>query len=219
MTELKPPSNQFLFADKSVLLLQTSQGMGHAKQLQLLRPDWKNQSFHGGLLRRRRAGRGQRPLSLREPLHAVFKIEKSRLACGGLRSPKNFKLTQHIIAKYAAKFFVKIEQISIQGDHVHLLLRANRRTHFHHFFRVTTGQISQRFARVGLLKTKTVTDTPAARKLWKLRPFTRVVRGWRAYRTIRNYIQLNEKEARHEIKYQKLRLKGLSVDDWDKLWK
>ena len=194
--------------------------MGHAKQLHLLKSNWKYHFSHGGVLRQRRAGRGQRPLSTREPLHTVFKIEKSCLAGGGLRAPRNFALVQKIIHKYAAMFFVKIEQISIQGDHVHLLVRASRRTHFHHFFRVTAGQIAQRFAREGLLVARAVTGTAAAaRKLWKYRPFTRVVRGWRAYKTVRDYIQLNEKEARREIKFHKLRLKGLSLDDWDKLWK
>jgi len=157
--------------------------MGHAQQLQLLKPNWKHQFSHGGILRQRRAGRGQRPLSTREPLHAVFKVERSCLAYGGLRSPKNFALAQKLIHMYAAKFFVKIEQISIQGDHVHLLLRATCRSHFHHFFRVTSGQIAQRFAREGLLKAMSVTDTRVAkRKLWKYRPFTRVVRGWKAYK-------------------------------------
>ena len=55
-------------------------------------------------------------------------------------------------------------------------------------------------------------------KLWRYRPFTRVVKGYRAYKTVRDYIQLNEKEAIGEIPYRKRRLKGLSASEWDVLW-
>ncbi len=55
-------------------------------------------------------------------------------------------------------------------------------------------------------------------KLWKYRPFTRVVKSYRAYKTVRDYIQLNEKEAIGEIRYQKRRLKGLSSSEWEVLW-
>ncbi len=58
-------------------------------------------------------------------------------------------------------------------------------------------------------------DTP---KLWKYRPFSRVVKGWKSYKIVRNYIQLNEKEVLGKIKYQKNRLRGLSTADWQILW-
>ncbi len=60
--------------------------------------------------------------------------------------------------------------------------------------------------------------TQARNKLWKYRPFTRVVKGYRAYKTVRDYIQLNEKEAIGEIPYRMRRLKGLSASEWEALW-
>jgi hypothetical protein len=54
--------------------------------------------------------------------------------------------------------------------------------------------------------------------LWKYRPFTRVVRGFRAYKIVRDYIQLNEKEATGEICYSKQRLHGLLADELSRLW-
>src|SRR5690606_28187055 len=129
--------------------------------------------------------------------------------------------------KSSFKFFVKVEQISIQGDHVHLLIRATRRSQLQNFFRVFSGQIAQRFELAGFMRAngagmkagasgRKMTDTPLTRgtkklKLWKYRPFTRVVRGYRGYKDVRNYIQLNEKEGRGEIPYRKERLKGLSA--------
>ena len=55
-------------------------------------------------------------------------------------------------------------------------------------------------------------------KLWKYRPFSRVVKGWKAYQIVRHYIQINEKEANREIRYRKERLKGLSLAEWQLLW-
>ncbi|MEK6773872.1 MAG: hypothetical protein AABY64_08020 [Bdellovibrionota bacterium] len=67
-----------------------------------------------------------------------------------------------------------------------------------------------------------MTDTPETRKkskkLWKYRPFTRVIRGWKAYRTVTSYVRLNEQEALGNIPYRKLRLKGLSTGEWEILW-
>ena len=171
---------------------------------------------HGGELRKKKNGRGQRPLSSKEPLHVVFKVVPFQLRLKSLRAPRSFKLILEIVEKYARHFTVKIEQRSVQKDHIHLLIRTSRRKHYHHFFRVIAGQIAQRFEKAGLLSdAQQVTDTP---KLWKYRPFSRVVKGWKSYKIVRNYIQLNEKEALGEIKYQKNRLRGLSTSDWQILW-
>ncbi len=208
------------------------------KQQCLFKTLWKHKFSHGGVLRNHRRGRGQRPLSSKEPLHLVFKVNRERLRHRSLRSHQSFSLIQQIVKKYAHRFGVKVEQISIQGDHCHLLIRAPRRSRYQHFFRVVAGQVAQRFQREGLLfglrtglrvelSVKRVTGTPRVRiaekkrkgtRLWKHRPFTRVVRGFRAYRIVRDYIQLNEQEARGKIRYQKLRLRGLSSSDWALLW-
>ena len=50
----------------------------------------------------------------------------------------------------------------------------------------------------------------AVSKFFDERPFTRIVRGYRAYKTVWNYIRLNQLEAAGVIPYQKARLKNLS---------
>ena len=188
-------------------------GIGHGRQqsffTDLLSESWRHQFSYGGSLRRKRAGRGCRPLSTKEPLHVVFKVRKAKLRRGSLRTPQEYNQVERIISKYAAKFFIKIERKSIQKDHIHLLIRTSRRSRFHHFFRVVAGQVAQRFEKEGLLK---VTDTPGG--LWLVRPFSRVVRGYRDFKTVVRYIQLNELEACGRIPYQKNRLRGLSTSDW-----
>ncbi len=215
---------------------------------------------HGGEHRKKRHGRGRRAISCKESLHVVFKINRIVLKTQCLRTHQNFKLSHEIIQKYADRFFVKIEQISIQGDHIHCLVRTVRRSFFHHFFRVVSGQIAQQFEKTDKLrhvvderfkkklraitlkrsyhKPRSVTDTPkdAAKnnanntinkqqntvkrklKLWMYRPFSRVVRGYKSYKVVRNYIQLNEKEALGIIPYKKNRLRGLSLAEWEILW-
>lgn len=189
---------------------------------------WKHKLCHGGELRNKRAGRGGRPLSSKDPLHVVLKANRHCLG-SGLRSYKRFFLIQTLVQRYSLKFYVKIEQISIQGDHIHLLLRASRRSQFQDFLRVLSGQIAQELHRKKLM---VVTDTPGCSKslnsgketgvtkakLWKHRPFSRVIKGWRAYQVVRDYIQLNEKEALGEIPYRKQRLRGLSLKEWQALW-
>lgn len=99
---------------------------------------------------------------------------------------------------------------------------------FHYFFRVVSGQIEQRLKKEGLLRGVTDTHKVVKRKavqgikrklsLWKHRPFSRVVRRYRAYRIVRNDIQLNEKEVLGHIQHQSQRLRGLSMSDWKILW-
>ena len=189
------------------------------KQCSFLNTNWKHALAHGGTLRNKSAGRGSRPLSTKCALHIVFKIHKARLRSRSLRSTQNFALTNQIIKKYAQYFRVKVEQLSIQNDHFHALIRTTRRSHFQHFFRVVAGQIAQRFQKEGLLMTGTPLALMGTKSLWKFRPFSRVIKGWRAYKIIQNYIQLNEKEVLEEIRYQKQRLSGLSSGEWAILWR
>ena len=213
-------------------------GIGHHRKNSSKQGSFFNSSgvhnlSHGGELRKKKKGRGPRPLSGKEPLHAVFKVVQYQLRQKSLRTPQSFKLILEIIEKYAKHFAVKIEQLSVQKDHIHLLIRSSRRKHYHHFFRVVAGQIAQRFEKEGLLfgapavENSIVKPAPRANinlkvthtpKLWKYRPFSRVVRGWKSYTDARDYIQLNEQEAQGIIKYQKKRLRGLSSSDWQLLW-
>ena len=165
---------------------------------------------YGGTLRRSRHGRGTRPLSPRDSVHIVFKINRCALP-RGLRHPSTFAILHRVNRHYAKKFRVKIEQIAVERDHIHILAHANARAQFQAYFRVVAGQFAQN-----------VTDTFRKRhkglRLWKFRPFTRVVRGEKDRRNVRNYIRLNEAEATGQIPYQKERLRKLSPDQIKRLW-
>lgn len=170
---------------------------------------WKYRHCHGGSLRNSAKGRGARPLSTKDPIHLVFKVNKVAVK-SGLRHPRNFTLMNRVLKRYAAKFFVKIEQFSIQKDHVHLLIRGGRRSRLLSFMRVVAGQFAQ-----GL------TDTPNVKnegpRVWEQRPFSRVIKGYRPYRIVRDYIQLNECEVNGRP-YSRTRLRGLSSEQLEELW-
>ena len=188
-------------------------GIG-SRQQSLFSSNSRHRYSYGGTLRNKKIGRGQRPLSTHEPIHVVFKINKTRLLGKSLRSPICFPLVQRLLKKYSTRFLVKVEHVSIQNDHLHLLLRAHRRCQFHHFFRVFAGQIAQQLKAM----TGTKDDHEKKESFWKYRPFSRVVRGYRAYEIVKNYIQLNKQEALGKISYQKNRLRGLSNSDWAIFW-
>ena len=185
--------------------------MGISKQLQMVKNAGRFRLQAGGTLRMKRAGRGVRPLSGKNALHVVFKlnIEAHRR---GLRHPATYTLVRAVIERYARRFFVKLEQVSIQGDHVHLLIRTSRRSLFHNFFRVVAGQIAQRV-------TGTFRQKKKRPEFWKFRPFSRVVESWRGLLTVRNYIRLNECEALGLVPYRKQRLRGMTAEEIELLWK
>lgn len=154
-------------------------------------------------------GRGARPLSSKDPIHLVFKINKAAVK-SGLRSPRSFGLIIALMRKYSRKFFVGIEQFSIQTDHIHLLVRGRRRSSLQNFLRVLAGQFAQ-------CLTDTFNHKYEGEKIWKHRPFSRVVQGFKSYLTVRNYIQLNEMEALGRP-YSKTRLRGLTEENLRDLW-
>ena len=98
------------------------------------------------------------------------------------------------------------------------MVRFSKRSQGQHFLRVVAGQVAQQFKKNGFLVTDTRLSPEKTVKLWKYRPFTRVIKGWQPHLTVRNYIQLNLKEASGVIKYKSQRLKGLSSSEWEVLW-
>jgi REP element-mobilizing transposase RayT len=174
-----------------------------------LNTNWKFRYCYGGTLRKSSKGRGARPLSTKDPIHLVFKVNKDAVT-KGLRSPRNFNLINALIKKYARKFYVSIEQFSVQTDHIHILIRGSRRSVMQSFLRVVAGQFAQ-------CLTDTFTTKHEGPKVWKHRPFTRVIRGFKPYKIVRDYIQLNELEACGRV-YSKTRLRGLSEEQLRELW-
>lgn len=161
-------------------------------------------------MRTKRRGRRSRPLSRRCPLHIVFKADKKNLK-KGLRSKEGFVIVNRVIKRYAKRFHVGIERYAICADHIHCVIRIKHRSLGQHFLRVTAGQIAQNFEKEGL----SVTDTLS---VWKQRPFSRVIVGFRDQMRVVSYVKLNELEASARISYKPNRLQGLSTGEWELLF-
>ena len=92
--------------------------MGHARQNSFFKSG-RSRFQHGGELRRKRSGRGKRPLSTKDSLHVVFKMNREAYR-PGLRHHKSYMLSRAVIDRYAKRFFIKVIQLSIQGNHIHI---------------------------------------------------------------------------------------------------
>lgn len=180
------------------------------RQQTFQKTNWDNRFCYGGELRKSRHGRGIRPLSTRDPLHVVLKVRPGELK-KGLRHPATHTLVHRLLKKYSKKFYVKVEQFSVNADHIHLLLRCSKRSLYHNFFRVFAGQVAQQ-------ATGTFQKKKKGKSLWKARPWSRVIKGFKAYVIVRNYVKLNELEAAGTIAYQKERTRGLSDELLRELW-
>ncbi len=169
---------------------------------------WDHRHCSGGLLRQTRIGRRRRPIATRTPIHLVFKSNKARIG-GGFRTLRRFSLANQILNRYASRFYIQIHCVSFQFDHIHLVVRTTRRSNLQSFLRVFAGQVAQQFAQhFPPIDSSQLEDRPTPR-LWLSRPFTRIVRGRRAFKVVMNYVALNELEGSGQVPYRSGRFKAL----------
>lgn len=129
--------------------------------------------------------RSIRPLSTKNPTHLVLKSKPT------FQLFKKKSVIEQIIRKQAKRFGIKIYEISIQKDHIHLNILIFSREMYKRFIRSITGLIARKLGK----------------GIWKLRPFTRVTHWGKAYKTLKNYVLQNELEIQGVIPYQKRRHK------------
>lgn len=147
------------------------------KQLSLL--PLENKTYYGGSLVKGKR-KMTRPLCSQRPIHLVLKSQKS------IDLFVNKQIILGKINLYAQKFGIKIYDISVQRDHIHLSVRIQNREQYKKFVRSFTGVLARHFG-------------PG---MWKLRPFTRVLEWGRDFAHVRAYIEQNELEVHGVIPYQ-----------------
>ena len=109
------------------------------KQLSFI-PKSRHQREHGGSLavgKRRSA----RPLNLKLSHHLTL---KSSHALGARSLFRHKKMILGLIRKNSLKFHVKVYEYALQGNHLHLLVKAQSREGLQNFFRVIAGHVAQR---------------------------------------------------------------------------
>jgi putative transposase len=171
----------------------------------------KTRKEHGGSLavgKRRRT----RPLNLKLSHHITL---KSHHAIGSRSLFRYKRLLLSLIKKNSLRFKIKVYEYSIQGNHIHLLLKAQSREGLQNFFRVFAGHSAQQILKSCPLKAATgsaankVTGTRAGlggckknrRQFWSYLLYSRVVSWGREFRTVVAYIQKNTLELLQIVAY------------------
>ena len=182
----------------------------------------KSRKEHGGSLAVSRR-RIVRPLNLNQSHHITL---KSRHAIGPRSLFRHKKLILNLIRKNSIRFQVKVYEYAIQGNHIHLLVKAKTRENLQNFFRVIAGHSAQKILALHPLKTNTKNERGGAfgrerverggaplgneakgcrknqRKFWSFLLYSRVVSWGREFKIVTCYIQKNTLELLKIIAYQ-----------------
>lgn len=141
------------------------------KQLKLFKESTKS-AFGGSLLKNSHA-KSARPFSAKASMHIVLKANKYCL--------KHYdRRTEHIIEGQARQHYIKIYNLKNVGNHIHLVIKAKNHDLLKSFLRAVCGLIPR------MLKQKSI---------WQQRPFSRIVKWGKAYRSLQYYMSLNQYES------------------------
>lgn len=164
----------------------------------------------GGELSKRSKYRTARPFSSKDTMHMVL---KSSVATGkfSLGNSKNLVAVNNLVHQQCARYGVKLLKYSNNFTHLHLHLKFASRALYLKFVRSLTASIAM--AVTGASKLKTLKEILGAKKFWDYRPFTRIARSVRAYKTVQNYILLNQLEASGTVPKRTGRLRDLTAED------
>jgi REP element-mobilizing transposase RayT len=129
-----------------------------------------------------------------------------------------------LIKKNSQKFQVTVYEYAIQGNHMHLLVKARSREDLQNFFRVLAGHTAQKILKEYPLKQnaggapdQAKTRAPRKpgcmknqRRFWSYLIYSRVVSWGREFKTVLAYIQKNTLELLKMITYEPRLKKTLS---------
>jgi REP element-mobilizing transposase RayT len=156
--------------------------------------------FGGSLLRSN--PKRERPLQPHKGLHLIL---RSKIAKGknSLMYGSHIHKIRKIIERQAQTFDIGIYRISVNSNHVHVLVRLPRlRENYRAFVRAIAGLIVRLVLRVERGQAKKI-------KFWSERPFSRIINLGQALRACARYIDRNILEAsglegiNHTLAYMK----------------
>jgi REP element-mobilizing transposase RayT len=158
-------------------MLQKISDISHSmKQLKLFKNDYKK-GFGGDLLVGKR--KTKRPLSLKESIHLNLKSELKSVF-----NPSNISLLE-LIRRTAREFNIKIYDLALVWSHIHLVIKIKSREDYNAFIKVLTARIA-----IAIRKFK-----PEVEEVFTLRPFTRIISWGRDFKSVLNYLIINQMEA------------------------
>lgn len=180
------------------------------KQLHLF-PEFNARKEHGGTFAVGKR-RNQRPLSLKKPLHLVL---RSDFACGSRSLVRHRPLIEKVIAKAKKRFSIRVYEVAVVSNHIHVMVKGHSRRDLQNFFRVVAGHIAQELLRqFPILPSERVRPGGASgassalksrereNKFWQTRIYSRIVSWGREYLNVKKYVVQNALEALGLIPYQ-----------------
>lgn len=176
-----------------------------SKQLILIK-NTKLKKAHGGSLAVNKR-RSKRPLNLKQSHHVTM---KSHHAIGSRSLFRHKKMILRLIKHNAQKFQIKVYEYAIQGNHLHVLVKAKTRFGLQNFFRVVAGHIAQKILKEFPKKPAQAGGASAdrrkgclknQRKFWSYLVYSRIVSWGREFTWVSEYIQKNTLELDRMIAY------------------
>lgn len=159
---------------------------------------------YGGELLKTRKGRSRgRPLDTKNSTHMVLRSTQAKGDWSFLK-PHNAKRVRDIFTRFSRKYGVKVIALVNVGNHLHVHLKLTTRHTYKPFVRAVTGAIAMAItgrtrwnstAPLRSMSTKSDANEKPKLKFWDYRPFTRVVIGWRAVLTLKDYLRINALEG------------------------
>ncbi len=173
------------------------------KQLFLL-PKSNTRKEHGGTLALGKR-RTRRHLSVKAPLHLVL---RSDFAFGPRSLVRHRPLVERIIKKAKKRFHIRVYELAVVSNHIHLLVKGYSRQDLQNFFRVVAGHIAQEILRLFPVPARehakrggAPEDREKENKFWQTRIYSRIVSWGREYLNVKKYVIQNECEALGLIPY------------------
>lgn len=174
------------------------------KQISLLKNEHK--PYGGELLKTRKGRSTPRPLDTKNTIHLVL---RSSLAKGSwsFKKPQNEVKIKKIISKFSQKYGVKVLSLANVGNHLHFQIKLNNRYGYFAFIRAITGAIAMAVTGANRWTAKAATDNvtinttsvnqrrPLSLKFWDYRPFTRVIKNFKEFLNLRDYMHINQIEG------------------------
>ncbi len=183
------------------------------KQLHLI-PEFNSRKEHGGTfsLGKRRK---QRPLSLKNPLHLVL---RSDFAYGSRSLLRHRPLIEKVIAKAKKRFAIRVYEMAVVSNHIHIMIRGRTRQDLQNFFRVVAGHIAQELLRQFPILPSEKAEPGGASKtrekenrFWQTRIYSRIVSWGREYLNVKKYVVQNAFEALGLIPYKTRAKRSLTL--------
>jgi REP element-mobilizing transposase RayT len=148
-------------------------------------------AYGGELLRTRKGRSGPRPLDTRNTIHLVLRSSKAKNKWSFRRTENENKITR-IVDKFSRRYGVKVLSLANVGNHLHFQIKLGNRFTYVPFIRAITAAIAM--AVTGISRW-TKNKTEGHGRFWDYRPFTRVVKSYRGFINLRDYLKVNKLEG------------------------